>query len=405
MSGNAGWSTRLVAAGLVLWVAGALAGEGLMFAGVALCLVGLVVRSEARRNLAGLGLIAFLAFVAWSLVGASKASRPLGVGAPWSVLHLAFFPLALTGWRQLGVSEREAVLRTTLVVAAGAVALAWVQHFVLLDYPVWLRRIAPVHRVSEPTRVVGGYMAGGLHFHRLKHAHTLVPILLAMLAHAGRLTKTRRAMAAAFGFAALATTSVVFTEAKAALGAATAGLALYVVSRRWSDNKRQVAAGATLTAGALLPWVLLASGRGPSDRVIAWRTALSFFESHPLSGVGYGGYPSAALAQNGVHSSFPLIHMDAHALFPQVLAEGGLVGGGLVVFMVVWFLRSLGGISPAQLAVIGCAATLGVTHNLAFHPVVVGAFAMALSVAETHGQPTENRLLKDSHQQALRPAA
>lgn len=392
-----GWPTRLVAAGLVFWAAGALAGEGLMFVGVGLCLVGVLVRRETRPRLNDAGLIAFFAFVAWSALGSLTALRPLGVGAPWSVLHLALFPVALTGWRRLGTRDRDAVLRTTLVVAGGVVALAWVQHFVVLDYPAWLARIAPVHRVSEPTRVLGGYMAGGLHFHRLKHAHTLVPLLLAMMTYAGRLTGRRLAIIGAILFAGLVMVSVGFTEAKAALGAAGVGLALYVVARWLGASSRRMAAGAMLVAGAVLPWTLLFLGRGPSDRTVAWRTALGFFKSHPLGGVGYGGYPSAALAQDGIHSAFPLIHVDAHALFLQVLAEGGVVGGALVVFMVARYLRLLGEITPARLGVIGCAAVLGVTHNIAFHPVVVGAFALGLAVAETSASEETTAVAGENH--------
>jgi hypothetical protein len=75
-------------------------------------------------------------------------------------------------------------------------------------------------------------------------------------------------------------------------------------------------------------------------RVLTWKAAAKIFESHPLVGVGFGGFPAAlhdlhvmtwnSLSPNGLPLA-PLVHVHAHDIFLQVAAERGVIGLVLLV--------------------------------------------------------------------------
>lgn len=77
-------------------------------------------------------------------------------------------------------------------------------------------------------------------------------------------------------------------------------------------------------------------------RVLMWRTAGRVWLSHPIHGVGMGGYQTAAqdrLAEVDPDARPGLIHAHAHGSVPHVAATMGLIGlvlGGLMVGAALW---------------------------------------------------------------------
>src|SRR5262249_54952444 len=162
-----------------------------------------------------------------------------------------------------------------VVLALMSAGAAILQHYVpIFDLPL-LAKVFSVARVVEPAEG-GGYKAGGLHFHRLRYAHTLVPLLVATL------PLMRKRVAALVAIASLC--GLYFTYTRAAWLAIAVACVAFVLPTRW-------------------PWFALLAvpliWAGPPDRGVAWETARELFATHPWAGVGYGGYTTAALALKG----------------------------------------------------------------------------------------------------------
>lgn len=375
---NAEWLGWLRGVGFALWGVGALTGEGIAIAGVVAVLAAeLAERRAAFFSTHWRGLLSWAAFAALAVASTQWAARPLAAGSPWTAFHVGVFGLAAVATPR--ISPR--LINALFGVMAVSGLLACAQHFApwlgLHDpalSPLYdaLQRIAPVHRSFEPGQL-GGFKAGGLHFHRLKYAHSFVPLAIVF----GPLARTgwRRAALAVFAL------GLIFAETSAAWGALTLGLMAV-----WAGRKQRQLSGRALAVLCLLllslPLVLVAFAQVPADRQIAWRQALALVQAQPWLGVGYGGYASAALAaMGGVNALHPFIHLDAHSVLLQVAAQLGVVGLALAGSLLHCFARALPAPSPAVSGLCLAFATLGIVHNLPYHPVVLAAFAFALVVA------------------------
>ncbi len=356
-------------AGVAVWLVGALTGEAMAFIGAGITAAALIPElSFAAVKQHWRGLLAWVAYSALSLASASWALKPWRSGAPWSALHWAFFPLAVLALRRITPPQRVRLLDVFCGVAIISAIACVIQHFVpVFDHP-WLREYFTVQRVLEPADN-GGFKAGGLHFHRLRYAHTLVPLFFAL---APDLWRSRRVLGGVT--LALSLVGLFFTYTRASWMAVGFGLVALPLSRL--RERGELLAFTPL----LIPLFAFIGLDKPADRSFAWHNAIELFKTHPIFGVGYGGYPQAALALNGgVNPTWTLIHLDAHSLLLQFFAEQGVVGLVLWLVMAVIFFRWLGPLTAAGWGVIGALAMLGVVHNWAFHPVVAMAAAFALA--------------------------
>lgn len=378
------WPRKLLGFGLVLWMVGAVGPEDLVFGGLALCAVGLVAEgglwADHRR-----GLVAAAALIAVLMLSALWAPRPLRGDVPWSALHVLFFPVAMLAWARVDDRQRRAVLFTFVLLSVASAALAIAQHYHQFQYPAWLAKIAPTYRMTESAPApFTGWKGGGLHFHRLKYAHTALPLVLAAayVLRGWFSTTVRKLVGVAFALLLIASFASTFARAVfvALVAASIAGL----LAARLPPRLRGGFALAIFVGGMLVPVLFALIDRGPADRLIAWHSALQLISEHPIFGVGYGGYrPAALVLLGGVeHPTWNFIHYDAHAIGLQIAAEGGL----LALLASGWALAcyaSLGAATTApQVAIVAAWSVLGVTHNLPYHPVVVAAFGLSLAMAQ-----------------------
>ena len=380
--------TRLLPLGVVVWAAGAMLGEGVAGAGAGLAAAGLLAEHRfriVREHAIGLSLVA--GWVAFAVLSTMWAPRPLASGAPFSSVHVVFFGLAWIAAGEADDRTRRALVVTVAVIAALSGAFCIVQHYKELPYFESVERWIPMHRIYEPAEG-GGFKAGGLHFHRLKYAHTLVPMMLACVPLGWRLfaRRGRALMIAAF---TIGVAGMWFAYVSAAWIALVIGGVLGLeMFTRWPRAATLVAMG---LAGPLL---LAAIADVPVDRQIAWHTALRLFSTHPFVGVGYGGYASAALpAMGGVTDArYPNIYFDAHSVLLQVLAEGGVVGAALFLALGWRYGRLVrDGVGAAFTGVLAACVVLAGVHNVFFHPVVVSACALALALSAQRNAPAGKR--------------
>lgn len=94
------------------------------------------------------------------------------------------------------------------------------------------------------------------------------------------------------------------------------------------------------TAARLDATVTLSPELGLAGRIALWRDSMAMIRDFPLFGVGLGGWPSLFPHYRSA-PWFPLIYREAHNDYVQLLAETGLVGVVLVLWIVVPILRTL----------------------------------------------------------------
>lgn len=124
-----------------------------------------------------------------------------------------------------------------------------------------------------------------------------------------------------------------------AIGLMTLGL---VAWRQRSNLLIQLMAGLTLVVAGLGIWKLgvatrfaeaLQSGMGGDQRVYFWKAHWAMFLEHPW--IGFGRHYLETVARDRAFESlFPgqqIVHYNAHNLYLEVLAMGGLFGGAVLV--------------------------------------------------------------------------
>jgi O-antigen ligase len=273
----------------------------------------------------------------------------------------------------------------------GSVATGVLQHFVRWEAPLPTLLRLPVGRVHEVFAQEGQprFAAGGFFFHRLRFAHGAVALLGPSLAASLRASGTRRRWPGA-GMVVLCALAIYLAFARAALGAAllvcaAAGAAL---SRGWARRAGVLGVLILLLAVALAPgWRLRLSDAGGNlfngERALARAAGWDLVQRHPLLGVGFGNYHSAALARATDTGLPPQLARDAHALWLTTWAETGLVG---LLLWLAWqgllglalFRRARDGAWPALGALLSWGAfhALAVVHHLPFHSSVHLTFAL-----------------------------
>ncbi|HLK10441.1 MAG TPA: O-antigen ligase family protein [Candidatus Binatia bacterium] len=261
-------------------------------------------------------------------------------------------PLEATGWLRLWVvltffvvawwvrDRRHAVRLAGIVALAGAVAAGYgvLQHFTGIDwYRALLRR--PL-RVAARTPEATGFAVVGFFRNYLTFAHVMVfPFAwTAAMALGGRWPA-----AAAAGLVLLA---ILFSTARGAWLAAltvVAALAAAVRGRRAAA----LLAGLALLATA----VLLASpdlrgevqgmfglGGANAPRVAIYRANLDIVHAHPVLGLGFGRYATAAAPYYRLHPTADR-RSHAHSNYLQLAAEAGLAGLAAFVLLLAAGLR------------------------------------------------------------------
>jgi hypothetical protein len=343
--------------GAALWAIGAVMGEGVAVAGALVCLL-------STKPRLGAGAVLLVLFVASGVaMGALWQVEPVAPGSFGNALYLLAFPAAL----RIG-GDRGGLRGLALCLLAASAALAWGQQFTLIDYPSWLAEVLPPQRVQEPAPI-GGYMAGGLHFHRLRYAHTFLFLGVALFGN-------HRSVEFVCG-ALLCLWAIVPSFASGALLALGAGTLAAALAHAIGPWLRAATCGVAFAIAGALPYVLPQHAAWPADRQVAWLDALRIWQEHLVWGVGVGNYPHYAARV----AELPYIHLDAHATLLQVLVERGVVGAACFAILAVLWLRALHPLRPATVGVFVAACALGVVHNLAFHPGVFVALAFATALA------------------------
>ena len=327
---------------------------------------------------AGLTILACLALLVWTLAGVQRGRITL-VGSPlyWPfvgflVLAALQFSLGLTYDR---VATREAVLKIAtdllLFFLAGQLlntlpengrALRWlgavssalsvgVSFLALAQFFTSARGI--YWRVVPPVGWPFGPYVNHNHYGGLMEM--LIPLSAAYL-----FSRRTRSVVRYFlwAFLALPVVSVMFSGSRGAVGTLVIeGLLIAVLVA--FKSPRSVRGGAIVLGGlaamlALGTYLWLNSGHlSPrmqsmlrpdtgtreevSDRVAVTRTAFSIFASHPWFGVGVSSFEYAFPG----YATFPTdMHWThAHNDYAEVLAEGGLPAGLLVLVALVMFVR------------------------------------------------------------------
>jgi O-antigen ligase len=290
------------------------------------------------------------------------------VGVRWAAVDVA----ALVGW-------------------TGSVATGVVQHFVRWEAPLPSLLRLPVGRVHEVFAQEGQprFAAGGFFFHRLRFAHGAVALLGPSLAAALRASSVRRRRLGAL-LVVLCALAIYLAFARAALGAALllAVAAAAALTRGWARRAGFAGVLLLLLAVALAPgWrqrlseasANLFNGERAQARAAGW----DLVQRHPLLGVGFGNYHSAALARAEDTGLPPQLARDAHALWLTTWAETGFLG---LLLWLAWqallglalFRRARTGAWPALGALLCWVAfhALAVVHHLPFHSSVHLTFAL-----------------------------
>jgi O-antigen ligase len=389
---------RLLSWLLATWALGTAASEGLMQVSAdAVVLWALVLlatgRARVPRNLRP-------ALLAGGLLAAYQALSPLLVrlagSSEWPTAGRWLQCLDTAAAPALAVAAVVGVRWTAVELAAvagwtGSVATGVLQHFVRWEAPLPTLLRLPVGRVHEVFAQEGQprFAAGGFFFHRLRFAHGAVALLGPSLAASLRASGTRRRWLGA-GMVVLCALAIYLAFARAALGAAllvcaAAGAAL---SRGWARRAGVLGVLILLLAVALAPgWRLRLSDAGANlfngERALARAAGWDLVQRHPLLGVGFGNYHSAALARATDTGLPPQLARDAHALWLTTWAETGLVG---LLLWLAWqgllglalFRRARDGAWPALGALLSWGAfhALAVVHHLPFHSSVHLTFAL-----------------------------
>ena len=134
-----------------------------------------------------------------------------------------------------------------------------------------------------------------------------------------------------------------------------------------------------------------------TSRADIWRSTWKLFAEHPVAGVGFGGYWTAITRHHDASGDF--VPQQAHNDYLDLLAGGGIVGAGLVVWLVLSVLRRAraalaGGGTFRRAACLGALVGLfGVAvHSLVdfgLHITVNAALAVVLSVVAAVDVPEE----------------
>ncbi len=316
-------------------------------------------------------ILVFSALLVWLIVSLSWA-EPESAEVGWDLINWVLAGLVALIFATTPREERHVRLILGAFVA-GAVLSVMIG---LLS-----TGLQPASSAVETATYTEGRLKGGVSDPNYLAAGLVPAIVLAMALVAGsRTTLGRWALLVSVGIAAVGLGA---TQSRGGFLAAlaAAGLALLVMRR----YRLKILAVVVLVGALAGLWFAAAPGAweriseadgGGSGRAELWLVAWRVVESHPVVGVGFGGFERAAaeyVRQPGQLTTVKLIVDDPHVVhntYLQMLAETGVVGLAL-------FLGVLGSLLAAALR----AARLFEAHGDAR----MATLARALFVAQASG--------------------
>ncbi len=408
MGRHLSFAQRLTLAGLCCWAVGVQAVEALASAGMALCLVGVLLplfsARPSRAQVMGWARAhaPLIIFVGWAVLAPLAAGHaPTGAGLARTLDWLGV-AIAAASFAALDERRRAWVGWAATAVLLGSCLAAGLQHFGWWPKEdafaalSWTR--APFGRVYEPVPgAEGRYMAGGLLFHRLKFSNVSAIAVLWALAYGLSAQGRRRAWllgVAAVGFASV----LVFPFARAAAAALAVGAAVTVVAASRRRRSALAVGGAVLAMTAGVVWwnaplrerfVSSVTAKGSGERQQLWMSGLSAIEAHPIAGVGLGRFRPADFAPPGAAPEVLEHQGKAHNLFITIGAEAGLVGVALFAWMLLWLARSFAARRPNGAAGWGTWAffvLVSLTHDPVHHAPVSMALMLSFGAALLRAQ-------------------
>ena len=304
--------------------------------------------------------------------------------------------MVLVAWLW-GLASRRGIRITIWIVlvlaAANSVVAIW-QHFSPMDFPL------PVIPGMNASRVLekapgGGYMAGGLVFHRLRLAN-LLALVIPCLVFAAPAAKGVTRWAVVINIV-LAVPAMVFCYARTQLLSMIIGtglcLLLMLSGRRSPGIRRLGLAGIVvlLACSAVIftnPGVIARYSRGGlEDRMSIWSATIQAAAERPLTGHGLG--TASSVLGDRLKETMPGFSAWSHNQFLTVLVTTGAIG------LLLWLMLWLGIMRHAWKLASGRAETMGLlaglvalqlislNHDPFFHPItgITFASAAALSIA------------------------
>src|SRR5579885_1943850 len=245
-------------------------------------------------------------------------------------------PLAAPGWLRLWVvltffvvawwvrDRRHAAQLARVVAVAGTVAAAYgiVQHFTGVD---WYRGLlGRPRRIAPRAPGAAGFAVVGFFRNYLTFAHVMIfPFAWTT---AAALAGRRCGVAAAV----LAAVAIVFSTARGAwlaAAATVAALALVAAAVLCASADRRAEVQGMFGLGGM-----------NAPRVAIYRANLDIVHDHPLLGLGFGRYATAAAPYYDAHPAADR-RSHAHSNYLQLAAEAGLAGLGAFVLVLAAGLR------------------------------------------------------------------
>ena len=287
-----------------------------------LALLGIPLRWGVVRRTPLDGVLALLFGVfAVSTVASGHPFRAVGwLRPPW--LLSSYF--VVSWW----LRDRDHARRMALfVVAAGAVAGGYgvLQHFTGVD---WYREaIGSATRVRPRVPGAEGFAVVGFYRNYLTYAHAMI----FPLAWAGAFALRGSVLGAVA--AVLLTLAIVFSTARGVWIGVAAGGVLLAVLGRGRRGLGLVVAGVAVAASAVAISRGLREQAAPlftlegvnAGRAAIYRANLEIIHDHPLLGLGFGRYKTAATPYYDRHPDADR-RSHAHSNVLQIAAEAGLVG-------------------------------------------------------------------------------
>lgn len=287
-----------------------------------------VVRATPLDGALGvLGLVLLL-----STLASGHPTEAVGWVRPWVVV--TYF---VVFWWLEDVAHARRMVRVLLIAASLAAAYGILQHFTGVD---WYRDALGRAREVAPRQPGDGYFAVvGFFKSYLTYGHVMtIPFAFALAASAaGQLM--------AMGAAGLMLVSIVFSTAR---GAWLASIAVAVATAVAGRTRRALLIGvalAVVAGGALLAnpdlraqaaHMFELTGQNAA-RVAIYQANLDIIREHPVLGLGFGRYRTAARPYYDARPAADR-RSHAHSNYLQLAAEAGLLG--LAAFMWV-FMRAL----------------------------------------------------------------
>jgi O-antigen ligase len=248
--------------------------------------------------------------------------------------------------------QLQTLMKFLVVFGAGLAVFSLVQHFTWGGRIYWLRQTR--------TETVGPFVNRN---HFAGYMEMLIPFPVGLLVARG----IRPDLRALYAFAAIImTVALIASLSRGGIVSLAAGLAAIAIAarpltRRTSGGRlvrASIAAAVLVGFGTALFWI------GPApiidrasatidqrnedrhadryyDRQWIWSDTLSMWKASPLTGIGLGAFPTVYPVYG--HCNDSMIVPAAHNDYLQVLADGGVVGGVLLICFVVFVSQAVFG--------------------------------------------------------------